>query len=267
MVTLGLGLVGIGRPWGHVPGEVPRRAGERWRCWSPPSNWGSDISIRPRPTARARSGSGASSIRSARNERRELTVATKFGEHWDAARQEPFVDHSFDALRRSLDTSMERLGRIDILQLHKTTPAVLASADVARAWEYALSRSEIGKIGPSVADPESARIAVADARYAVHAVAFQSAISRVGRSARCGRRARHVGRGEPSVCDGLDACTTGRFRRQGRAFRFILEREFEGVILTRDEVSRASAGELGRFSGSSAPPERQIAESRHYESG
>jgi len=49
------------------------------------------------------------------------------GEHWDASRGEPYADHSFDALRRSLDASVARLGRIDILQLHKTSPAVLAT--------------------------------------------------------------------------------------------------------------------------------------------
>ena len=68
-----------------------------------------------------------------------MRVATKFGEHWDAARGEPYVDHSFDALRRSLDGSLARLGRIDFLQLHKTTPHVLRSGDLARAWEYAAS--------------------------------------------------------------------------------------------------------------------------------
>src|SRR5262249_26892840 len=55
-------------------------------------------------------------------ERGGMRIATKFGEHWDASRGEPFIDHSFDALQRSLDGSIARLGRVDFLQLHKTTP-------------------------------------------------------------------------------------------------------------------------------------------------
>jgi aryl-alcohol dehydrogenase-like predicted oxidoreductase len=163
MVTLGLGLVGIGRPWGYVTGEMPAEPeamalleaavvqGIRYFDTAP--SYG---------VSEERLGRFLDSLSS--DGRRGLIVATKFGEHWDAGLQQPFVDHSFDALRRSLDTSIERLGRIDILQLHKTTPAVLAAADLARAWDYAASLG-IARIGPSVADVESARIAVADARY------------------------------------------------------------------------------------------------------
>jgi hypothetical protein len=67
------------------------------------------------------------------SERGAVTIATKFGEHWDPAAGGPFVDHSYDALRRSLHRTLERLGRIDVLQLHKTRPQVLASRDLDRA--------------------------------------------------------------------------------------------------------------------------------------
>jgi aryl-alcohol dehydrogenase-like predicted oxidoreductase len=96
--------------------------------------------------------------------RASITVATKFGEHWDDTRNEPFVDHSYDALARSLERSARRLGRIDVLQLHKTTPEVLRSPDLARAWQFAASLG-ITAIGPSVSDLDSARLACASGNY------------------------------------------------------------------------------------------------------
>jgi len=92
-------------------------------------------------------------------ERAQVIVATKFGEHWNSETGEPFTDHSYDALRRSLDQSLERQGTIDLLQLHRTTPAVLASADLGKAWEYAL-KAGVGKIGVSASDPASAAAAL-----------------------------------------------------------------------------------------------------------
>ncbi len=106
-------------------------------------------------------------------QRATVTIATKMGEHWDRAKDEPYADHSFDALRRSLDRSMERLGRIDILQLHKTTPAALRSSEVQRAWEYARSLG-IARIGPSASDLESAILALDDPSFSVMQVPYNS---------------------------------------------------------------------------------------------
>ena len=107
----------------------------------------------------------------------------KFGEHWDAVRGEPFVDHSLDALRRSLDGSRERLGSIDYLQLHKTTAGVLRSSDLARAWEYAASLGITG-IGASVSDPESADLAIGDPRYRILQLPFNAAQETFGAAIR-----------------------------------------------------------------------------------
>src|SRR3974390_3351053 len=138
MVELGVGLIRIGREWGHVRQDVPSEreaiqflehafaAGIRFYDTAP--SYGS---------SEERTGEFVRSLNP--EDRGRITVATKFGEHWNPARQEPYVDHSFDALKRSLDQSLERLGRIDVLQLHKTTRAVLASGDLARAWDYARS--------------------------------------------------------------------------------------------------------------------------------
>jgi len=95
-----------------------------------------------------------------REERGRVSIATKFGEHWNFETGEPFVDHSYDALCRSLDRSLERLGTIDLPQLHRTTPAVLGAADLQKAWEYA-RLAGVGKIGVSASDPASAVAALA----------------------------------------------------------------------------------------------------------
>ena len=167
---LGLGLIGIGKPWGHVPKPVPsdREAQQLLQ-------YAFELGLRYFDTAPSY-GDGVSEIRLGRFAKSvgaEITVATKMGEHWDAAANQPYADHAYDALRRSLDRSMERLGRIDVLQLHKTTPAALGSDGVNRAWEYAHSLG-ITRIGPSASDVESARIALAGPRFSVLQVPYNS---------------------------------------------------------------------------------------------
>jgi aryl-alcohol dehydrogenase-like predicted oxidoreductase len=173
---LGLGLIGIGKPWGHVPKPVPSdREAEQLL------EYAFELGIRYFDTAPSY-GDGVSEIRLGRFAKSlvaEITVATKMGEHWDAAANQPYADQAYDALRRSLDRSMERLGRIDVLQLHKTTPAALASDGVNRAWEYARSLG-IARIGPSASDVESARIALADPRYSVLQVPYNQANTTFG---------------------------------------------------------------------------------------
>src|ERR1035438_1526455 len=129
-VEFALGLIGIGKPWGYAHAEVPDERQARALL-----DRAYQLGVRYYDTAPSY---GVSEERLAGFlatltpvERAGLRIATKFGEHWDAAKGEPFVDHSFEALARSLDGSLRRLGRIDILQLHKTTPEVLRSADLA----------------------------------------------------------------------------------------------------------------------------------------
>ncbi len=164
-VEFGLGLIGIGKPWGFANAVVPDE-GQAFALLERAFALG----VRYFDTAPSY---GVSEERLGRylaaltpGERSQVRIATKFGEHWDAAKAEPFVDHSFDALRRSLDGSVARLGRIDFLQLHKSTPQVLGSNDLARAWEYAATLG-ITAIGASVSDLASAEIAVAGAAYGI----------------------------------------------------------------------------------------------------
>jgi len=228
-VEFGLGLIGIGKPWGFANPDVP---GERQALTLLERAFA--LGVRYFDTAPSY---GVSEERLGRflaaltpGERSAVRIATKFGEHWDAAKAEPFVDHSLDALRRSLDGSVARLGRIDVLQLHKTTPAVLGSNGLARAWEYAAALG-ITAIGASVSDLESAGLAMEGAAYGMlqfpYNAAQQTFAGVLGRAAARGMKIainRPFGMGRMLY--------EHRELSKADAFGFILEKRFEGVILS-----------------------------------
>jgi len=155
--VLGLGLLSIGKPWGFR-----RRAVPPYEAAAALLEAAFELGIRHFDTAasygdgeeklgrflRGRAGAG------------DVTVATKFGEHWDAEAGAPFVDHSYEALARSLDRSLERLGRIDLLQVHKASPEVLRSPELQRALDHARAAG-VGRFGASVSSPEAGAAALA----------------------------------------------------------------------------------------------------------
>jgi len=155
-VSLGLGLLSIGRAWGYRHGEPPlekdaldllsHAVARGIRFFDTAPAYAASEQIFGRFLEQL--GAGAA----------KLTISTKMGEHWDADRQSGFVDHSYEALCRSLDRSLELLGRIDVLQIHKASVEALASKDVARAIDYARSAG-ITTIGASVSDLGAARMA------------------------------------------------------------------------------------------------------------
>jgi len=225
-VQLGLGLIGVGKPWGVVPNPVPseRDAVELLA-------FAFELGVRYFDTAPSY-GDGVSEHRLGRfvnslspADRAKVTIATKFGEHWNPASGEPYPDHSFDSLTRSLERSMERLGRIDVLQLHKTTPQALTSEAVAQAWDFAESL-DIRQLGASISDLESARLAIADPRYAMLQMPFNEshpALAPVLQQAAARRMWIAVNR--PFAMGAIA-------RNRRAAFRFILEQDFSGVILS-----------------------------------
>jgi len=153
---LGVGLIGIGREWGHVKTPVleEKQALEFL-------SMADGLGIRYFDTSPSY---GVSEERLGKflhaltpEQRTGITVATKFGEHWDAAAQSAYTDHSLPALRTSLEQSLIRLGSIDVLQVHKTTPEVLRSIDLQQALTHAQERG-IRSFGASVSDLESARL-------------------------------------------------------------------------------------------------------------
>ena len=228
-VEFGLGTIGIGKPWGFANPEVPDERQARTlleRAFA--------LGVRYYDTAPSYGVSeerlGRYLAELTRGERSQVRIATKFGEHWDAGKAEPFVDHSFDALRRSLDGSIARLGRIDFLQLHKTTPEVLGSRDLARAWEYAATLS-ITAIGASVSDLASAEIAIACAAYGILQLPYNVAQQTFGDVLdRAAARGMKISINRPFGMGRM--LYENRELTKAGAFAFILEKRFEGVILS-----------------------------------
>jgi aryl-alcohol dehydrogenase-like predicted oxidoreductase len=89
---------------------------------------------------------------------------TKAGEHWDFERGTSYVDHSRDALVRSIDRSLALLGSIDVLQIHKATSDVVDRPDVVAAMDYA-RRCGVTAFGASVSDVEAGRRALDSGLY------------------------------------------------------------------------------------------------------
>jgi aryl-alcohol dehydrogenase-like predicted oxidoreductase len=241
-------LLEIGRPWGYVPGVAPPesealefleyafRIGIRY--FDCAASYG---------VAEQRFGKFLRSL--SPEERAAVTVATKFGEHWDFERDEPYVDHSFPALSASLERSLGLLGGIDVLQLHKTSPEVLRSEDLAKAWELARSLG-VEACGPSVSDLESARIACSGGKYQmmqmplnqenpkfleVLPLAWQSGMFiAVNRPFAMGKAVHPDG-----PADGGEMRTA--------AFEYILRQSFRGVALTGTKSKTHLAGNLEAF--------------------
>ena len=156
MIELGLGLLSIGRPWGHRREPPPPEDAALALLETSVS-----LGIRVFDTAPAYGASEAilgrflARIGAARD---ALFISTKMGETWDAGYDSSSIDHSYDALKASIDSSLDRLGRIDLLQLHKSNAQVLLSPEVARAVEYARNRG-IRHFGASVSDLAAAEAA------------------------------------------------------------------------------------------------------------
>ena len=156
-VKFGLGLVSLGRRWGFQPAPLPSAEEARQLLL-----FAVQMGITLFDTAPAY---GSSETRTGEflrtlppEDRRRLTVATKFGEHWDPVRETTWVDHTEPVLRQSLARSLELLGTIDVLQVHKTTAEVLRSPGLWRVLDAARAHG-IPQIGASVSDPEAGRLA------------------------------------------------------------------------------------------------------------
>lgn len=231
-VALGCGLIGIGRPWGFVPSEVPTEAGAFSFL-----EHAFELGIRYFDTAPSYAFSESRLGRFLRRltpeQRKEVVVATKFGECWDGAARDVVVDHSLDALTRSLDQSLNLLGTINVLQIHKTTPKVLRSHAIAKAWEYAAA-AKIQQFGASIKDVESARIVCSEALYSVIQLpynadnaTFASTIDMATEHNRFVLVNRPFNMGNLAVPVGPH-----RFQQLVAAFRFVLTPPYEGVVLT-----------------------------------
>jgi aryl-alcohol dehydrogenase-like predicted oxidoreductase len=166
---------------------------------------------------------------------RTVIIATKCGEEWDEAAGVPFTDHSYDGLRRSIDRSLERLGRVDLLQIHKATPAVVTDGAVRRALEYG-RQCGIPEFGVSAPDVETVRLAVADPFFSAVQFPFNATNSSLEEMLAAAMEAgKRVLLNRPYAMGGLLFDAEGRHRGEEamvEAFRFVLARRFRGFVLT-----------------------------------
>jgi aryl-alcohol dehydrogenase-like predicted oxidoreductase len=230
-VSLGLGLLSIGRAWGYRQGLPPAEADALALLRHAVSRGIAFFDTAPaygdseRIFRRFLKEEGATA--------RNLTISTKMGEHWDAGARIAFTDHSYDTLCRSLDRSLELLGRIDLIQIHKATSAVLASKDVERAVAFARS-SGVEVIGASVGDLDTARLACASGVYNSIQFPYNRLSSALAPAFEMARRAgvtvlvnRPFAMGQIIPDEYGDTAPALR-----AALGFILDRPFRGTILT-----------------------------------
>ncbi len=234
-VKLGLGLIGIGRQWGHADIEVPEEARaleflkgaydlnvDFFDC---AASYGS---------SEERLGKFLRTL--SREQRDRITVSTKFGDHWDDKTQNSYVDHSFEALRASLDRSISRLGRIDILQLHKTSPQVLKSDDLWRALDYARGKG-ISRFGASVSDLESGRMVCGSNIFSIIQFPYNLENAKLGEIIDLAEEKnilvltnRPFGMGKMLYDENKEILN--KKTRQIEAYAFILQKKFHGFILS-----------------------------------
>jgi aryl-alcohol dehydrogenase-like predicted oxidoreductase len=233
-VEFGLGLISLGRPWGHVSRPVPSPAeGDSFlrqalamgvRAFDTAPSYGD---------SELRLGRFLSSLEPGVPS--GLMIADKCGEHWDAERGQPYIDHSYDALCRSIDRSLERLRRVDLLQLHRPTAALLGSAGVRSALEYARSRG-VRALGASVSDLKAARAAAESDLYRCLQFPFNRGSLHLEEAFELAQRyGKQVLVNRPFQMGGQlyddDEELAGR-EALVESYHFILRRPFSGFILT-----------------------------------
>ncbi len=247
-IELGCGLIGIGRVWGFKESAVPTEDEAIAFLDSALAQ-----SIKYFDTAPSYGLSeprlGKWLYRLTAEQRNSITVATKFGEHWSDQDQRPFVDHSFSGLKGSLDQSLARLGKIDVLQLHKTTPAVLKSDDLKKAWDYARQQG-IHTFGASISDIESGEIVVEDDTYQLIQVPFNqqnTTFEPIIKAAQ--QKGKLVVTNRPFIMGETinKDQTKNREELEQEAFEFILRQYFTGFILTGTKSSEHLTENLTAF--------------------
>ena len=233
-VSLALGLIGIGRPWGFRTVPLPTDAEVEALLETAVAGGIRLFDTAPSyALSERRLGQWLRGLSPER--RRSLTIATKCGENWDAERGVPLIDHSYDALCRSIDRSFELLGAVDVLEIHKSSPAVVRDGGVRRALEYARGCG-VRELGVSASDADTAALAAADPLYSVIQMPYNSGNRKLEEVFElAGRGGKWLLVNRPVGMGGLLYDEAGAFRGEEAlvdAFRFVLARRFRGAVLT-----------------------------------
>lgn len=228
-IRVGAGLTRLGRPWGVTRAPVPTEHEARVFLETAMS-LGVDIFDTAPSYGESESRLGHFLAALGTAERARAFVATKFGEAWDGASDEIVVDHSYAALARSLERSLDRLGHIDLIQLHRSTADALCSAEVRRA--FALARTlGVPAIGASVSRVEDARVALET--LGVEWLQFPYHVGNAYMEPAFALAIEHGARVLVNRPFGMGAIVQqGEGGFPESAFRFILGQRFCGAILT-----------------------------------
>jgi aryl-alcohol dehydrogenase-like predicted oxidoreductase len=233
-VQLGLGLISIGREWGYIKENVPGEADALQFL-----EFAYKLGLTFFDTAPSYGGISEERLGKflktlTPEERQKITIASKFGDHWNAQTNTAYVDHSYDALRASLDNTLLHLGKIDLLQLHKTTPDVLRSTAFRKALEYAQSLG-ISTFGASVSDAESGFMVCDDESLTAIQLPYNSTNVTLEKVIdRAAERDKLVLINRPYNMGAMlhTGNETRDEQKQVAAYRFILQKNFRGFVLT-----------------------------------
>lgn len=89
-------------------------------------------------------------------------IATKWGEDFDSVTGVSTVDHSVDNLHHSFERSLQHLGRVDLLYLHKSAPSVLRDRAVTEAMVLIKKSGKVQFLGASISDESVLELAVGE---------------------------------------------------------------------------------------------------------
>jgi len=230
---LGCGLIRIGRVWGVDSKPVPTEAKAQEFLET-----AFELGIRFFDTAPAYGLSedrlGTFLKKLTAQQRSEITVATKFGEHWDTETNQTFVDHSYKKLQESYEKSLSKLGKIDLLQLHKAGIQNLQSDDVSQAFEF-VRKSGTTFLGASISDLETGAVACKDARLQYIQLPYnqeRSELLAVIQLAKENSKKILFNRPFAMGAITLDTTQTTKKAKMVEAFKFIQKTNCPGVILS-----------------------------------
>jgi aryl-alcohol dehydrogenase-like predicted oxidoreductase len=244
-VELGLGLVSLGREWGVHKGQPPSRddamallaAAVRLGVKffdTAPAYGASEVLL---GEYLAQAGAGA----------RDLTIATKMGVHWSGSDPLTIVDHRYDALRRSLDQSLQRLGRIDLLQIHMGTAENLASEGVLRGIEYAHTLG-ISKFGASLKTIDALKVACGAGVYGYVQFPFNRTVPELAPAFDMLRAHKMLPiANRPLAMGAVVAGTESKAEAIAQAFAFVRQHMTDGVILTGTRSPQHLAESVAAF--------------------
>lgn len=230
-IHLGSGLIGIGRKWGHKASPIPQEE-DVFIFLSKAVELGIFYFDTAPSYGYSEERLGIFLRTLSADERDKLIISTKFGEQWNHEKESGYVDHSYEGLRTSLDTSLQRLGSIDLLYLHKAHLQALQSLEVEQAFEYA-RRKGITTFGASVSDLESAQFVLDSDLYSVMQFPYNAAnplFADVIDEAT--KRGKIVVINRPFNMGGMLYKGVKKLSPHEEAFRFIMQKQFNGFILT-----------------------------------